>query len=203
MSLKENLKRLRMISGLTLEDVAVRLGISKPTLQRYESGVISNIPSDKIEKLAEIYKTTPSYLMGWTADAPDTETVRIPIVGKVAAGLPIEAYEYIQGYEEISRATAEEGVFFALRISGHSMEPKISQGDIVIVRKQNTIESGKIGIVMVDGQDATCKKVILHENGLSLVPLNPAYPVLFFSNDEVLAKPVTIIGVVTELRAKL
>lgn len=65
MGLKENIKNRRLELNLTLEDVSKKLSISKPTLQRYESGVISNIPSDKIEKLAVILETTPSRLMGW------------------------------------------------------------------------------------------------------------------------------------------
>lgn len=68
MGLKENLKNKRLELNLTLEEVAKQLSISKPTLQRYESGVISNIPSDKIEKLAEILNTTPAILMGWDVE---------------------------------------------------------------------------------------------------------------------------------------
>lgn len=65
MGLKENIKNKRLELGLTLEEVAVKIGVKKPTLQRYESGVISNIPSDKIESLAEIFDVSPAYLMGW------------------------------------------------------------------------------------------------------------------------------------------
>ena len=65
MGLKENIKRKRLQCGLTLEDVAGHLGISRQTVQKYESGVVSNIPSDKIERIAELLRTTPAYLMGW------------------------------------------------------------------------------------------------------------------------------------------
>lgn len=205
MSLKENLRNLRIMNNLTLDEVAHKVGVTKPTLQRYESGVISNVPpSDKIEKLAEVYNTTPAYLMGWSNEMRKPRSiVKIPVLGKVSAGLPIEAFEEILDYEEIDEALALTGEFFALRISGLSMEPKISPGDIVIVRKQNDIESGKIGIVLVNGQDATCKKIVKHENGISLVSFNPSYPPIFYTNEEVISKPVTIIGKVIELRAKL
>lgn len=65
MGLKENIKKRRLELNMTLDDVCKKLSIKKPTLQRYESGVISNIPSDKIEKLAVILDTTPAKLMGW------------------------------------------------------------------------------------------------------------------------------------------
>jgi len=75
MGLKENIKNRRLELNLTLEDVSKKLSISKPTLQRYESGVISNIPSDKIEKLAAILETTPSCLMGWNEKMPEVKTL--------------------------------------------------------------------------------------------------------------------------------
>ena len=94
-------------------------------------------------------------------------------------------------------------VFQPSFISGSSMEPKISEGDTVIVRKQSDVESGKIAIVMVGGHEATCKKLVKHMGGVSLVPLNSAYPVLFFTNEEIMNNPVSVIGQVVELRAKL
>lgn len=203
MSLKENLRNIRIMNNLTLDEVAHKVGITKPTLHRYESGVISNVPSDKIEKLADVYGTTPAYLMGWSNEIKKPRWgIKIPVLGRVSAGLPIEALEEILDYEEIDEATAQAGDFFALRISGRSMEPKISPGDVVIVKKQNDIESGKIGIVLVNGQDATCKKIVKHDNGISLVSLNPSYTPMFYTIEEVASKPVTIIGIVVELRAK-
>lgn len=65
MSLKDNLKRRRNALNLTLEDVAKVVGVSRQTIQKYETGVISNAPSDKIELLAKALNTTPAYLMGW------------------------------------------------------------------------------------------------------------------------------------------
>ncbi|WP_242835877.1 helix-turn-helix transcriptional regulator [Clostridium sp. DL-VIII] len=74
MGLKENIKKRRLDLNLTLEEVSNKLSVSKPTLQRYESGVISNIPSDKIEKLAAILETTPAYLMGWEEEKIDIKS---------------------------------------------------------------------------------------------------------------------------------
>ena len=97
---------------------------------------------------------------------------------------------------------AKTGDFFALRIAGTSMEPKFSEGDVVIVRKQDSVESGEIAVVLVNGDDATCKKVLIHDNGLSLVSLNSSYAPMFFTDKEVLTLPVQILGRVVELRAK-
>lgn len=126
----------------------------------------------------------------------------IPVLGKVAAGIPIEAIEDILDYEEISADLAKKGEYFALQIAGDSMEPRINKGDVVIVRNQPDIESGEIAIVKVDGEDATCKRVVKYESGLSLVSLNPAYEPKFYTNEEIAKLPVAIIGKVVELRAK-
>ena len=110
--------------------------------------------------------------------------------------------EDITDWEEIPECMANTGDFFALKISGHSMEPKISDGDVVIVRSQDTAESGDIVIATVNGNDATCKRLRRYKDGIELVPLNPSYEPMFFSNEDIRTKPVTIIGKVVELRAK-
>lgn len=77
MGLKENIRKRRLELHLTLEEVSKQLNVSKPTLQRYESGVISNIPADKIEKLADLLETTPAYLMGWNTDQNETNKISL------------------------------------------------------------------------------------------------------------------------------
>lgn len=126
----------------------------------------------------------------------------IPVLGVVRAGLPVEAVENIIDYEEISEEMARQGDFFALQIKGDSMEPKISDGDVVIVRKQPDVESGEIAIVLVNGDEATIKKVQKFTGGINLVPSNPAYDVKTFDNQKIESLPVKIIGKVVELRAK-
>lgn len=71
LGLKENIKYFRTKCDMTLEEVAKYLGISKPTVQRYESGVIKNIPPDKIKQLSELFNITPSELYGWDEMYPD------------------------------------------------------------------------------------------------------------------------------------
>ena len=115
----------------------------------------------------------------------DDEPIQIRVLGKVAAGIPIEAVEDVIGEETISKKMAETGDYFGLRISGDSMEPLIHHGSIVIVRQQDDVENGDIAIVIVNGEDATCKKIEKFENGIMLVPINKAYKEKFYSNEEI------------------
>ena len=133
-----------------------------------------------------------------------TQAVKIPVLGTVVAGLPMEAIENIVDYEEITPALAAQGEFFALRIKGQSMEPRICEGDVVIVKKQEDIESGDTAIVLVNGDEATVKKVKKTEEGITLIANNIAvYSPHFYSNKEIEELPVRIIGKVVELRGKL
>lgn len=129
--------------------------------------------------------------------------VRIPVLGSVPAGIPLEAIEDVIDYEEIPSAMASKGDYFALKINGHSMEPQIMDGDVVIVLKTDDVDSGDIAIVMVNGDDATCKKILKQDTGVQLVPINPDFDPLFFTNKEIASKPVRIIGRVSEIRRTL
>lgn len=128
--------------------------------------------------------------------------VKIPVLGKIAAGIPIEAIEDIIEYEEISEEMAGTGDYFCLEIKGDSMAPKIEEKTIVIIRKQSSIESGEIGVVFINNCDATVKTVMKHENGISLISFNPMYPPKFYTCKEVETLPVEIIGKVVESRKK-
>ena len=127
---------------------------------------------------------------------------RIPVLGSVPAGIPIEAIQDIVDYEEIDADTAAKGEYFALKIKGDSMEPRICEGDVVIVRKQDDVESGDIAIVMVNGNDATIKRLLKYQDGIRLMPSNPSYDPIYFTNQEILDKPVKVIGKVIENRQK-
>lgn len=129
--------------------------------------------------------------------------VKIPVLGRVVAGIPIEAVTDIIDYEEIPEALAKTGEFFALKVQGDSMSPRICDGDVVIVRKQEEVESGEVAIVMVNGDEATIKEVRFSAFGLTLVGWNVGvYPPHFYPIDEVQNLPVRIIGKVVELRGK-
>ena len=128
--------------------------------------------------------------------------VAVPVLGDVAAGIPIEAITDIVDYEEIDAAMASSGEHFGLRIKGSSMEPRMMEGDVVIVRKQDTAETGDTVVVLVNGDSATVKKIKYGSDGISLIPTNPAHDVQFYSAADVERLPVRVIGKVVELRAK-
>ena len=192
------LKQLRKRSGYSQTELANLLKISKSAVSMYELG--ERMPDYEMMKtIAELFNVDLNYLYGI---APK-KGVRIPVLGYVAAGIPIEAIEDVIDYEELSPDMLKDGAeYFALQIKGASMEPKISDGDVVIVRKQPDVYSGQIAIVCVNGDHATCKKVMKQPSGILLQPLNPAYTPAFYSNDDIINIPITILGRVVELRAK-
>ena len=209
------MKKLRGERNLTQIELSERTGISKSSISMYENG--NRTPElETFELLADFYNVDMDYLKGKSnikrrvdfthineSGVPYVVKHKIPVLGRVQAGIPIEAIEEIIDYEEISKEMARCGEYFGLQIKGESMEPKFSQGDVVIVRKQTDIESGQIGIVIVNDTDATVKRIVKHdEGGISLIALNPAYPPKFYTNNEISNMPVTIIGRVVELRAK-
>lgn len=200
MEIYERIKQTRKKLGLSAEQVAEKLCVSPATIYRYENKDIKKFPTDILEPLAKIYGVTPEYLMGWS-DEVNSPVNRIPVLGKVVAGIPIEAVEEIIDYEEVP-SYMSENEYFALQIKGSSMEPKFSEGDVVIVRKQEDIDSGDIAIVLVNGNEATVKKIKKFDNGINLIPTNPAFEVLTYTNEDIEKLPVRIIGKVVELRAK-
>ena len=156
-----------------------------------------------IEKLANYFGIEKSDLI--EPPAPEKKAgrgVKIPVLGTVAAGIPIEAVEDILDYEEIEPELASTGEFFALQIKGDSMEPRMQSGDVVIVRQQPDVESGDVAVVLVNGDEATVKKLLKQSGGIVLQAFNPAYDPMFFSPQDIEEKPVRVIGKVIELRGK-
>lgn len=157
-----------------------------------------------IQRMAKHYNVSVSYIMGEVEASDSSRYIRIPVLGRVAAGIPIDAIEEIIDWEDISADMAAGGAeYFGLQIKGDSMEPKISDGDIVIVRKQPDVESGEIAVVLVNGDDATVKRVKKSAAGITLISNNPAYDPMFYSNEDIEKLPVAILGRVVELRAKI
>lgn len=198
------LRRLREARGLFQKDVASAIGVDRTTYVKYERG--DSEPSFQIlEKLADFFNVSVDYLLGRdnASSLPQsTGGTWVPVLGRVAAGIPIEAIEEVEDYEEISPDMAKTGEFFALKIQGDSMEPKISNGDVVIVRQQPDCDNGDIAVVLVNGDEATVKRIKKNPEGIMLIPNNTSYEPMFYSNDDVKKLPVRIIGKVVELRAK-
>lgn len=186
--------------------LAYKTGIDKSYISKYLSGQYEP-KYDKIQLMAKALRISELWLGGYDAPFEEEGTaprgVKIPVLGYVAAGVPIEAITDILDYEEIDADLLKDGSeYFALKIKGASMEPRMSDGDVVIVRKQPDIDSGQIGIVCVNGDEATCKKIMKQEGGILLQPLNPAYQTVFYTVEQIEQIPITILGRVIELRAK-
>lgn len=194
------LRSFREREGLSQTDLAKLLGVSKQSISMYELG---KREPDFVteERIADILGVDLDTLRG--RDSSGKDSVKLKVLGRVAAGIPIEMITDIVDEEEISAQMASVGEYFALRIKGKSMEPVINDGDNVIVKKQPDVDSGDIAIVTVNGEDATCKMVKKTAAGVILMPKNPSFEPLFFTNEEVVSKPVTILGKVVELRRKL
>lgn len=208
MEVNELIKKRRKQLGLSAEAVAEKVHVSPATMYRYENGDVKKIPIQVIKDLSVVLHLDPYSLYDFDQATDELEksinskVVKIPVLGKVQAGYPIEAMENIIDYEEISEETARQGDFFALQVKGNSMEPKFSEGDIVIVRKQEDIDSGDIAIILVNGDEATIKKIKKFDGGIHLVPLNPQFDILTYTNEQIEKLPVRCIGKVVELRAK-
>jgi repressor LexA len=182
---------LRKERGLSLEQLAEAVGTSRQTIHRYENGIITNIPSEKVEGLAKALGTTPSSLMGWedeeevfssfnnitaisSIDLSPVGTKQLPMLGNVACGEPIFATEeYCHFVNTSSNISAD----FCLTAKGDSMiNARIFDGDVLFVRKQESVDDGEIAVVLID-DEATVKRVYFdRENSiLTLMPENPTY----------------------------
>lgn len=196
------IKSTRESLKLTKRELAKRIGVHESSINKYEKGLV-DIPLSKITELARVLNVTESYLMGWEDnDKEAPQGIKIPVLGTVAAGIPISAVEDILDYEEIPQSWQNQGDFFGLRIKGDSMKPDINDGDTVIVKQQSTANNGDVVIALVNGDDATCKKFEKLDNGIMLISNNSEYSPMYFSNEEVTTKPVVIVGRVVELRRK-
>lgn len=197
----ELVKKLTEEQNMSMSELSRRVGIAKSAISRYFNGT-RELPLNKIGDFASVLHTTPDYLLGIDYEPPKPQGLQIPVLGTVAAGIPISAVEDILDYEEVPQSWESQGEFFGLRIKGDSMEPRMESGDVVIVRQQSDANSGDTVIVLVNGDDATCKRLQKTDNGIMLVSTNPKYPPMFYSNEDIRTKPVVILGKVVELRQK-
>ena len=188
------IKELRLLKGLRQQDLCNALGVTQGTLSGWENQ--KHQPDlSMLRQLAELFDVSVSDVIG--------EERMIPVLGRVQAGIPIEAVEQMIDEIELPKYLRGQGEFFGLIVRGRSMEPKMENGDYIIVQKQESVDSGDIAVVLIDGNDATVKKITLHENGVSLIPYNPAFEPLFFDNQEIEELPVRILGKVVEIRRKI
>lgn len=207
MTIGQRIIQLRQSMNLQQKEVAEAIGMNRIVLNRIELDK-RPLRDDEVVMLANFFHVTSDYLLTGKKsnklNLASGKGVRIPVLGRVVAGIPIEAVEEILDYEEITPELAATGEFFALKVKGHSMEPRILEGDVVIVRKQEDVESGDIAIVLVNGNEATVKRVKKQEDGITLIANNiSVYEPHYYSNKEIEELPVRILGKVVELRGKL
>ena len=206
----KNIQRYMNSKGVSRNEICDALGIKYTTFTDWVKG--NTYPRiDKIELMANYFGISKSDLVEEAFDRTNnlvdfksrSRGIKIPVLGEVAAGIPIEAVEDIIDYEEISEDMAKRGEFFGLRINGDSMLPMIYKNDVVIVRKQPDAETGDVVIVRINGDNATCKQLRkLSDGAIELISMNTSYAPMFFSREDVINKPVEIIGKVIENRHK-
>lgn len=195
------LRQARLEKGYSQKALAEQLHISQQAYAKYETGTSSPNP-EMLGQIAALLSVSTDALLGI---AQRTQTKRtVPVLGTIPAGVPVEAIEDILDYEDLSPEEANDGhEYFGLRIRGRSMMPEYLDGDTIIVRRQDTAETGDDAVVMVNGDDATFKRIQRSLGGVTLVPLNAAeFTPAFYTNAEIESLPVRILGVCVELRRK-
>lgn len=197
------IKELRASKGIKQAELAAAIKVSQAALSGYETEKYE-ADLDTYQSIANYFGVSLDYLLG-NNTVVSADSIRIPVLGAVPAGIPLEAVEDIVDWEEIPQAMCAGGKeYFALEVKGDSMWPDYLPGDIVIVRKEPCCESGDICVVYINGYDATLKQVKFAGDGsITLVPKNQNYPPRTYTPEEVATLPVAICGVVVELRRKI
>lgn len=201
-----NLKELLRENDVTQAELALKLNVSATSVSNWCKG--EKAPRmDKVDAICKLFNCRRSDLMEEHTRplGPHQVTaIRIPVLGHVAAGIPISAITDIVDWEELPSTMVREGdEYFALKIKGDSMEPRIKDGDVVIVRQQDYAEDGDTIIALVNGDDAVCKRLKRIRDGIALISSNPSYDPMYFTEAEIDNIPVKILGKVKELRANL
>jgi len=191
------IKLLREKMNISQEELAQKLELSKGIISLYEND--KRKPSyDVLMKLSELFNCSMDYIIG-----NDTNTL-VNVYSSVHAGILSEMIENIVDTEEISEKMANsDKTYFGIKVKGDSMSPKYLEDDTLIIEKASNCESGQDCIVAVNGNEAFLKRVFINENGITLQALNPNYEPLIYTNKQIKELPITIIGIVRELRRKI
>lgn len=197
-----NLSKFIKIKNKTQMDIVNDLGVSQSTVSGWING--KKYPRiDRLQQIADYFGVYKSELTEDKSYFMDTYGYRIPVLGIVPCGIPVSAVEDIIGFEEVSASMVKNGSYFGLKARGDSMNPVIMDGDTIIVRQQPNIESGQIGIIKVNGDEATCKKVVKKDHSIVLVPANDLFNTVEYNAEQVEKLPVQIIGRVVEIRRSI
>ena len=209
MEFKDRLNQALSMRKMSAAELARVSGVNEGAISQYRKGGYK-ANQYNLEKMAKALNVSIPWLMGANVAGPllvdkigFQKGIKIPVLGRVVAGIPVEAVTDIIDYEEIAPELAATGDFFALQIKGDSMTPRICENDVVIVRKQPSVDSGNLAIVLINGEAATIKQVIVRKDGIMLQAFNPAvYPTHSYTREDINNLPVTTPGKVVELRGK-
>jgi len=211
----EKIRIVREEKKMTQKKIGELAGIDESTIRKYESGRL-NPKLVTIQKIAAALDCSVDYLLGNIDDPRRIDyagllgnlgtvhklgnVLNIPIYGIVKAGYGALLLEDFEGYAFLEETEISGDIqdYFWLRVSGDSMSPKIQDGDLVLVRKQNAIDSGQIAVVIYNGEDGTLKKIRFGPDYLELIPLNPAFESRIFERDEM--EDVHIVGRVIKMQ---
>lgn len=197
------LKQARMRSGISQKSLAEQLHISQQAYAKYETGASSPNP-EMLGRIASILNVSTDELIGIGSIRRPKTKKTIPVLGQIPAGIPIEAIEDVLDYEDLSeQEAADDFEYFGLRIKGNSMYPEYQDGDTIIVRRQETADTGDDAVVMVNGYDATFKRIKRSADGIILMPINTTdFEPTFYSNAQIESLPLRVMGICVELRRK-
>ncbi len=193
MNAGDRIKELRILNNLTQEELGEKVGVKKAAVQKWESGITKNLKRSTIQKLSEIFDVSPTYVMGMSNVKNPSTSKRIPVLGTIAAGLPVMAEENIEDYFNIDSKIKAD---FALKVKGDSMlGAGILPGDIVFIRQQCTLENGEIGAILM-GDSATLKKFYKDENTIILQAENDTFkPIVLTSGSvKILGKLIAVLN---------
>ena len=184
-----------------------KTGISESLISKYLSGnAIAR--QRKITLISDVLRINPVWLMGYDVPIEEIKTdklgnpiAEIPLLGTVKAGYDYMAQENWEGMIEVDKNIIKDGAdYFALTIKGDSMFPILMENDIVIIKRQDDFETGDLVVAIINGDEATIKKGKKGNNSILLQPLNSNYEPLIFTYDEMKTIPVTIVGIVKQLK---
>lgn len=209
MNIGEMINKRRLELGLTLEEVGNIVGVSKSTVKKWENGYISNMKRDKIELLSKALKMNPvSFITGEEYNTsninplPQQNIYMRPIYNSVAAGFGAVAQDTIIGYmPTYITCPSEQEQYIWINVTGDSMSPLIDDGSKILIKKQTSVDSGQIAVVLIDGEEAVVKKVVYGEDWIELQSINPYYPPRRFVKSDI--QKIQVLGLVKEVSKTL
>lgn len=204
----QKLKECRRNVNLTQKDLAAAIGVSAQVISNWERGYTTGVDTDVLSRLSEVLSCSTDYLIGKNDIPgkidPPKKTVAVPILGVIRAGEPVIAIENVEGYEYVDAKEFSNGNYFYLRVNGDSMiNARIFDGDLVYVRQQSCVDHGDIAVVLVNGYEATLKRVLKTDDSIILQPENPKYKPMVFGKKEIESGYLKIVGKVIHVKFKI